>query len=111
MPMMRMGSLPFGSSHTVLPRASPSGNNASARAWLASFVLLIGLIWWCAHNLTWDCTVIDETALNNALAHIDQAVQRGALAAEGLPEQGALAGDLHRERDAGRVCECRMFSR
>ncbi len=22
---------------------------------------LMGLIWWCAHKLTWDCTVIDET--------------------------------------------------
>ncbi|HEX3726284.1 MAG TPA: hypothetical protein VHV08_08575, partial [Pirellulales bacterium] len=21
---------------------------------------LIGLIWWCAHQLTWDCTVIDD---------------------------------------------------
>lgn len=24
-------------------------------------VLLIALIWWCAHKLTWDCTLIDET--------------------------------------------------
>jgi hypothetical protein len=23
-------------------------------------ILLIGLIWWCADKLTWDCTVIDE---------------------------------------------------
>src|SRR4030042_6006304 len=22
---------------------------------------LIGLIWWCAHKLTWDCTFIDES--------------------------------------------------
>jgi len=22
---------------------------------------LIGLIWWCAHKLTWDCTLIDES--------------------------------------------------
>jgi len=23
--------------------------------------LLLGLVWWCAHKLTWDCTLIDET--------------------------------------------------
>ncbi|MBN2477404.1 MAG: DUF4129 domain-containing protein [Pirellulales bacterium] len=22
---------------------------------------LVGLVWWCAHKLTWDCTLIDET--------------------------------------------------
>ena len=22
--------------------------------------LLLGLVWWCAHKLTWDCTLIDE---------------------------------------------------
>jgi len=28
-------------------------------AWLINWGLL-ALIWWCAHNLTWDCTLIDE---------------------------------------------------
>ncbi len=23
-------------------------------------VILLGTVWWCAHKLTWDCTVIDE---------------------------------------------------
>src|SRR5450756_2440817 len=23
-------------------------------------LLLLGIVWWCAHKLTWDCTVIDE---------------------------------------------------
>jgi len=23
--------------------------------------LLLGMVWWCAHKLTWDCTLIDET--------------------------------------------------
>jgi hypothetical protein len=23
-------------------------------------MLLLGIIWWCAHKLTWDCTLIDE---------------------------------------------------
>lgn len=24
-------------------------------------LFLLGLVWWCAHKLTWDCTLIDET--------------------------------------------------
>ena len=28
--------------------------------WIVNLGLL-GLIWWCAHKLTWDCTLIDET--------------------------------------------------
>ncbi|MEX0678456.1 MAG: DUF4129 domain-containing protein [Pirellulales bacterium] len=27
--------------------------------WIINFAL-IGIIWWCAHKLTWDCTVIDD---------------------------------------------------
>jgi len=23
-------------------------------------MLLMGIVWWCAHKLTWDCTLIDE---------------------------------------------------
>src|SRR5277367_5054661 len=23
-------------------------------------MILLGLVWWCAHKLTWDCTLIDE---------------------------------------------------
>jgi hypothetical protein len=46
-----------------------------------SFILnagLIGLIWWCAHRLTWDCTNIDEETDINA---------EGLLQAAGLEEQ------------------------
>lgn len=28
-------------------------------AWLVGAILL-GLVWWCSHKLTWDCTLIDE---------------------------------------------------
>lgn len=28
-------------------------------AWILGAVLL-GIVWWCAHKLTWDCTLIDE---------------------------------------------------
>ncbi len=51
-----------------------------------SFILnagLIGLVWWCAHRLTWDCTNIDEEADMNA---------EGLLQASGLQgEPAALA--------------------
>jgi hypothetical protein len=40
---------------------------------------LIGLIWWCAHRLTWDCTNIDEEADINA---------EGLLQAAGLASGG-----------------------
>ncbi len=40
---------------------------------------LIGLVWWCAHRLTWDCTNIDEESDINA---------EGLLQAAGLEEQG-----------------------
>jgi hypothetical protein len=46
-----------------------------------SFILnagLIGLIWWCAHRLTWDCTNIDEQTDVNA---------EGLLQAAGLENQ------------------------
>ena len=28
--------------------------------WIINFTL-IGVVWWCAHQLTWDCTVIDDS--------------------------------------------------
>jgi hypothetical protein len=40
---------------------------------------LIGLVWWCAHRLTWDCTNIDEEADINA---------EGLLQATGLASGG-----------------------
>lgn len=30
-------------------------------AWLLG-ALMLGIIWWCTHKLTWDCTLIDEEA-------------------------------------------------
>jgi len=34
---------------------------------------LIGLIWWCAHKLTWDCTMIDETETGSGEGLLDSA--------------------------------------
>src|ERR1035437_6434414 len=28
--------------------------------WFVMAVVLVGVVWWCAHKLTWDCTLIDE---------------------------------------------------
>jgi hypothetical protein len=28
-------------------------------SWIINYTL-IGIVWWCAHKLTWDCTVIDD---------------------------------------------------
>src|SRR6516162_2073964 len=41
---------------------------------------LIGLVWWCAHRLTWDCTNVDEEADMNA---------EGLLQAAGLDNEPA----------------------
>src|ERR1017187_12498 len=50
-------------------RAAAYGLGLAAATWLylltvsPAFVLgmiLLGMVWWCAHKLTWDCTLIDE---------------------------------------------------
>jgi hypothetical protein len=59
-----------------------------SRSWLASFGWLVnlglmGLIWWSAHKLTWDCTHIDEKK---------EASGRGVLAAAGLDADAGKSG-------------------
>jgi hypothetical protein len=58
-------------------------------------LLLIGLIWWCAHRLTWDCTHIDEQRLVSA---------KGLLSAAGL-EQRPTLDDQARDEDLRRETE------
>src|ERR1039458_1775665 len=50
-------------------RAAVYGLALAAATWLylvrihPAFILgliLLGVVWWCAHKLTWDCTLIDE---------------------------------------------------
>jgi hypothetical protein len=57
------------------------GTWADSYGWVVNFAL-IAIIWWCAHKLTWDCTVID---------------QREDASGEGLMQ----AAGLERLRDAG----------
>ncbi len=55
---------------------------------------LIGLVWWCAHRLTWDCTNVDEETDMNA---------EGVLQAAGLDNEPAepknTAEDKPKERE------------
>jgi hypothetical protein len=43
----------------------PEGGGIRELSWFLN-VGLIGLVWWCAHRLTWDCTNIDEETEVNA---------------------------------------------
>jgi hypothetical protein len=57
-----------------------------------SFVLnagLIGLVWWCAHRLTWDCTNIDEETDINA---------EGLLQAAGLENEAEKTPAIEEEQ-------------
>jgi len=54
-------------------------NRFTDLGWIGS-LLLIGLIWWCAHKLTWDCTLIDET---------EDASGEGLMQTIGLDERAA----------------------
>jgi len=58
---------------------------------------LVGLIWWCAHKLTWDCTMIDETETGSGEGLLDSA-GLGKRAKSAPPDQG---GDSQ-EADADR---------
>ncbi len=59
--------------------------------WLGS-VLLIGIIWWCAHKLTWDCTLIDET---------EDASGEGLMQTVGLDEKAAQTAPPEAEAETG----------
>lgn len=55
-------------------------------------VLLIALIWWCAHKLTWDCTLIDEAERDSG---------EGLLESAGLdrPAVATAQGDAQQEKE------------
>jgi hypothetical protein len=65
----------------------PKGSRASDFAGLINLVLML-VVWWCAHKLTWDCTHIDEKR---------QASGRGLLAAAGLEQRPETAGQVRDE--------------
>jgi hypothetical protein len=60
-------------------------------SWVANFTwainfALLGLVWWCAHRLTWDCTLIDDA---------QDASGEGLLQTAGLdrPDEEKAAGE------------------
>jgi hypothetical protein len=61
--------------------------------WLVN-ALLIALVWWCAHRLTWDCTVIDdeEDASGEGLLQIAGLERRPGEAAQGADPSKQAAG-------------------
>src|SRR5216683_2517507 len=54
----------------------PAGSPLTALSWAINLGL-IGVAWWCAHRLTWDCTYIDDSV---------DAAGKGVLEAAGLEE-------------------------
>ncbi len=78
------------------------GNWVDQFGWLINWGL-IGLIWWCAHRLTWDCTVIDdaEDASGEGLLQIAGLEKRPA-PAEAEPPSGPVtaSGDKKRRKKA-----------
>jgi hypothetical protein len=42
-------------------------------------IALLGTIWWCAHKLTWDCTLIDEDVDASGSGLLQTASERGRL--------------------------------
>src|SRR5437667_41781 len=64
------------------------GTPLAALGWAINLGL-IGLIWWCAHRLTWDCTYIDDRV---------DASGKGVLDAAGLEEQQTTRAERRAKR-------------
>jgi len=71
--------------------------------WIINFGI-IGLVWWCIHQLTWDCTVIDEDqdASGEGLMQV-VGLERPADAgnASGVSPEKEIEGTTSREVPAG----------
>jgi hypothetical protein len=61
----------------------PAGSPAEPVRWAINLVL-VGLVWWSEHRLTWDCTYLDEDTEVEA---------QGLLQAAGLEERGAQSAE------------------
>jgi hypothetical protein len=79
--------------------------HSSPFSWLINLALL-GVVWWCAHKLTWDCTLIDDN---------EDASGEGLLGQVGLDEGGqgerAVASDNELLADAEPAPWWRRFLR
>jgi len=100
---------------------SYKGTSLDAVGWLVNYAM-IALAWWCAHRLTWDCTLVDETqdasgegllqtvgldkqdANDEAAKEKDEplkepAAKRGNRSAEIVPTTGAILPAARVEKD------------
>ncbi len=50
----------------------PEDSAAASFSWLINLVLM-AIIWWCAHRLTWDCTHVDDEAGDSGKGLLDAA--------------------------------------
>ena len=69
----------------------PPGTRAAAFGWAIN-LFLIAVIWWSAHRLTWDCTLIDDAVDASGAGLLQQAgLEQGqdAQAAADKPPEGA----------------------
>ena len=73
----------------------PKENGTAPFRWLIN-LFLVGVVWWCSHRLTWDCTQIDEET---------EVGGEGLLQATGLekPADGRAPGAARRGGEEGRA--------
>ncbi len=66
-------------------------------SWIINFTV-IGIVWWCAHQLTWDCTVVDdaEDSSGEGLMQV-VGLERPADERNAVADQERLAGTTTRQ--------------
>ncbi len=79
----------------------PADTPQASSGWAINLVL-IAIIWWCAHRLTWDCTLIDDDV---------DASGTGLLETAGLEKPGAEgnAASLASQENAKKISEPSAF--
>lgn len=78
---------------------SYKGTNLEQWGWLVNY-FLIALSWWCAHKLTWDCTLVDDS---------QDASGQGLLQTAGLDADGAEDGQAGGQNRAGGASPGRVY--
>jgi hypothetical protein len=88
---------PFGAALAILVGIAANrfmeyhGSWIDSYSWIINFTV-IGIVWWCVHKLTWDCTVIDDA---------EDASGEGLMQIVGLESTPDERNDAGEERLAG----------
>jgi hypothetical protein len=98
---------PFGAALAILVGIAANrfmeyhGSWIDSYSWVINFTV-IGIVWWCVHQLTWDCTVIDESedASGEGLMQI-VGLEGPADARNAVADAERLSGTTTREVPAG----------